>query len=329
MTDGGRDLVELVIPTYGRPDAVVHAVESALSETPFLVTVLDDHSPEPVNEQLDASRLNAAFNDRLRIIRNPLNLGASLNILHALEVSRAPYTWPFADDHVVPPNAGADVTNAIEQNPDAAILFWHYALPHSERLNLTGLAEFVELIERGRSVFGFSDVHCNRVLRTDVGRRYLRFDARFSHAQPMLGIQLAALANGIPVHIRGGGVSSAQPGSASGWSNGYLQRFKLDPAYLIPDPRLRARYRAVVARDFQWREALLDLSDEQRGSIDEAFAIDAAILIAHSAIPLRLRAEARLAFFLRASLVGRVLARAIRKKNRSQLQRTEFKDTTW
>jgi Glycosyl transferase family 2 len=323
-----RSLVELVVPTYGRRDALVLAVRSALAETPFRVTVLDDNSPEPAAETLDVAGLNAVFDDRLRVIRNPLNLGASLNILRALEVSRAPYTWPFADDHVVPRGAGGDIVEAIAEHPKAAILFWHLGLPEGERVDLKGIAEYVQLIERGRSAFGFSDVHCNRVVRTDVGRRYQRFDARFSHAQPMLGIQLAALADGLPVHICAGTVSSAQPSSASGWSASYLERFKLDPAYLIPDATLRRRYRAVVARHFPWRAVLIDAPPEQRGSINEAFALDAAILIAHSPIPLRLRAEARLALFLRTSRAGRQLARALPKK-RGERHEVEFERMTW
>ena len=104
-----RGLVELVIPTYHRPKALAQAVDSALAETPFLVTVLDDYSPEAAEESLDVAALNANFDGRLRVIRNAANLGASLNILHSLDVSRAPYTWAFTDDHVVPRRAGEEI----------------------------------------------------------------------------------------------------------------------------------------------------------------------------------------------------------------------------
>ena len=96
----------------------------------------------------------------------------------------------------------------------------------------------------------------------------------------------------------------------------YLQRFKLDPAYLIPDAELRDRYRSVVARHFPWREALIDLDLKQRGGVDEAFALDAARLISRSPIPMRLRLEARLALFLSASPIGRVIGTAIPRKRR-------------
>jgi glycosyltransferase involved in cell wall biosynthesis len=328
MTENPRDLVELVIPSYARPRLLAQAVESALAETPFYVTVLDDNSPEPAEETLDIKRLNAAYEDRLRIIRNKLNLGASLNILRALEVSRAPYTWAFTDDHVVPPGAADNIVTAIAQRPEAVVLFWHSGLPKEERLDMTCPAEFVELIERSRSAFGFSDVHFNRVVRSDVGRRFTRIDARFSHVQPMLGIQIAALASGLPVHIRGGSVSSEQIGSESGWSTGYAGRFKLDLAYLIPDESLRRRYRAVVARQFPWRTALVDASEEQRGSVDEAFAVDASLLVAHSAIPLRLRIEAWTARFLRTTRISRLLTRLIPKK-RGERNPVEFDRMTW
>jgi hypothetical protein len=323
-----RNLVEMVITTYDRPNAIARAVDSALSETSFLVTVLDDCSPQPALTAHDVTRLNRAFDDRLRVIRNPFNLGASLNILRALEVSRALYTWPFADDHVVPRGTGMTVATAIAEHPEAAILFWHCGLREPECADLTELSGFIDLIERDRSSFGFSDVFFNRLVKTDIGRRYLRLDARLSHAQPMLGIQIAALADGLPVHIRAGSISRAQPSASSAWSTGYVDRFKLDLAYLIADPRLRSRYRAVVARDVRWRAALIDLPEEQRGSIDEAFVVDAAILVAHSSIPLRLRAEARLALFLRTSPLGRLLARRLPKK-RGEQPTVRFEDTTW
>jgi glycosyltransferase involved in cell wall biosynthesis len=323
-----HDLVELVIPTFRRPDVIAQAVDSALSETPFRVTVLDDHSPQPVESVVDVERLNSVYDGRLRVIRNPFNLGASLNILHALQVSRAPYTWAFSDDLVLTPGAGARVVEAIMNYPRAVVLFWHSGISDTRHIDLDGLQGFVELIESSRSAFGFSDLHYNRVVRTDVGCKYLRLDARFSHAQPMLGIQLAALADRLPVHIRGGTLAIAQPRAASGWSVAYLERFKLEPSYLIPDPALRSRYRAVVARDFPWRAALVDLPDGMRGSIDEAFALDAAALAAHSALPLRLRAEVWLALCLRGSRLGRLLARFTPKARGTQHE-VEFSDMAW
>ena len=77
----------------------------------------------------------------------------------------------------------------------------------------------------------------------------MRLDARFSHAQPMLGIQLAALVDGRHVHIRGGADRAPQADAASWWTTAYLQRFKLDPAYVIPDAELRDRYD-------RWRPAI-------------------------------------------------------------------------
>lgn len=327
MTADARNLVEVVIPTYHRPRSLLRAVASALAETPFNITVLDDAAPDPVERFLAIDRLGTDA-DRVRIVRNPFNLGASLNILNTLRVSRAPYTWPMADDQVIRPSAGADVIDAIAKHADAAILFWHRSLPTTECFDLTGLSGFIELIERGRQFYGFADQFFNRVLKTDIGRRYLRLDAHFSHAQPMLGIQIAALADGLPVHVSAGVLSDAQATAGSGWSTAYAQRFKLDPAYLIPDAHLRARYRAVVAVEFPWREALLDLSRDERGSIDEEFALDAARIVAHSPGPRRLRIEARLALFLRTSLVGRVLARAFPPK-RVQRRDIRFRDTKW
>ena len=321
-------MVEVVVPTYNRPERLIKAVSSALTETPFPVTVLDDHSPVPAAETLDVAALNTVHGERLRVIRNAANLGASLNILRALEVSRARYTWAFADDQVVSHGAGAEILDTINQHPEAAILFWHCGLSEGERVDIGSLEDYVRLIERGRSAYSFSDVFFNRVVRTDVGLRYQRLDARFSHAEPMVGIQLAALANGHRMHIRGGGISDAQGNTTSSWSASYVQRFKLDPAYLIPDASLRCRYRAVVARHVPWRALLIDAPIEGRGSIDEAFLVDAAWLIFHSPISWRLRIEARLALLLRNTTIGRLLTRAIPPK-RGVTHSTQFEKMRW
>jgi glycosyltransferase involved in cell wall biosynthesis len=309
-----RDLVELVIPTYERPDLLGVAVESALAETPFMVTVLDDHSPRPVEEALDVAGLNAAHDDRLRVIRHPTNLGASLNILRCLEVARAPYTWTFTDDHVIPPGTADEIVELIAAKPEVAIFFWNIGLSPEERLDLRGLDGYLDMIERSRAVFNFSDVHLNRVIKTEVGRRYLKVDARFSHAQPLLGAQIAALADGLPTHVRGGALGRQQEGAPSGWSTSYAQRFRFDPAYLIPEAENRERYRAVVARHFPWRATLIDVARGQGGTVDEAFAADAAMMASHSKIPLRVRLEARLALFLYGSAVGRRLSSLVPRK---------------
>ncbi len=322
------ELVEIVIPTYGRPEGLALAIESALVNTPFRVTVLDDHSPDPVADTADVRVLETSHGERLRIIRNSFNLGASLNILRALEVSRAPYTWPFADDWLMTPEAGDEVAAAIEQDPEAAVLYWHAGLPAEERHHIATLLDYVELIEQSRAAYGFSDNFFHRVVRTNVGRRYVRLDARFSHAQPTLGIQLAALTDQMSISVRGGILSRPAPGNRSSWSLNYAHRFKLDPGYLIDDPELRRRYRAVVAEHFPWRAALIDLESRERGSIDEEFAMDAARMVGSSGVRLRLRVEARLALWLRASALGRLFGRLVPSK-KGEVDRIRFQAMKW
>ncbi len=66
-------------------------------------------------------------------------------------MSRAPYTWPFADDQLILRGAGATVAAAIAEHPEAAVLFWHCGLPEAECVDLTELAGFIDLIERDRA----------------------------------------------------------------------------------------------------------------------------------------------------------------------------------
>ncbi len=143
-------------------------------------------------------------------------------------------------------------------------------------VHVRNLTDFIDLIERCRSVFCFSDVHFNRIVKSEVGRQYTRVDAHFTHCLPTMGILIASLADGFPTQVYGGNLGQAQPDATSGWSDAAtLQRYKLDLGYLIPDVESKLRYRAVVARQFPWRASLIESGISQPGSMDASFAADA------------------------------------------------------
>lgn len=70
-------LVSVVIPTYGRPEFLREAIESVERQTyrNVEVVVVDDHSPEPVEQLLDDVSFRS--DGRLRFIRHEENQGAS------------------------------------------------------------------------------------------------------------------------------------------------------------------------------------------------------------------------------------------------------------
>jgi glycosyltransferase involved in cell wall biosynthesis len=82
-----RPLVSVVIPTYNRRGTVGAAVRSALDQDyrPLEVVVVDDGSTD------DTAGGLAEFGDRIRLIRHPVNRGASAARNTGIEASRGEY----------------------------------------------------------------------------------------------------------------------------------------------------------------------------------------------------------------------------------------------
>ncbi len=98
MSRDRRDgLVSVVLPTYGRPEFLVDAVESVDQQSygPIEIIVVDDHSPDPIETRLDGTSLGE---DRmLRCIRHEENRGASAARNTGIEVSKGEFI-AFLDD---------------------------------------------------------------------------------------------------------------------------------------------------------------------------------------------------------------------------------------
>ncbi|WP_050033757.1 glycosyltransferase family 2 protein [Halorubrum halophilum] len=93
-TDG---LVSVVLPTYGRPEFLVDAVESVDSQSygPIEIVVVDDHSPDPIEPRLED--VSVGENRTLRCIRHEENRGASAARSTGIEASEGEFI-AFLDD---------------------------------------------------------------------------------------------------------------------------------------------------------------------------------------------------------------------------------------
>ena len=107
------DRLEILIPTYGRAPALRRTLER-FAASPFArcrVTVVDNCSPD------ETPRVCAELAPRfaeLRHVRNERNIGAPANVLRAVELSTAPYTWILADDDEWDLSRCDDVVAAVE-----------------------------------------------------------------------------------------------------------------------------------------------------------------------------------------------------------------------
>ena len=113
--------VSVVIPTFGRSRFVVEAVRAALgqSRSPDEVVVSDDCSPDDTVERLDEV---AMTEPRLRVVRQPKNLGGVDNWSAVIDASRGDYIAYCSDDDQFAPGHLERAVQFLETNPGIAMV---------------------------------------------------------------------------------------------------------------------------------------------------------------------------------------------------------------
>lgn len=109
-----------MLPFYGDVDLLKAAVRSVLDQTftDFRLVVIDDQYPDPE----PARWLQSLGDDRVRYLRNEVNLGVNGNFRRCLELVEAPaFTLMGCDDIMAPQHLAAAMAS-LDANPDAAVV---------------------------------------------------------------------------------------------------------------------------------------------------------------------------------------------------------------
>jgi glycosyltransferase involved in cell wall biosynthesis len=113
-------LVSICIPTYNRADMVGKAIASALGQTysNIEVIVVDNASTD------NTEAIVAAFSDnRLRYIRNSVNLGLFGNFNRCIEISGGKYIHILHSDDFIDPEFTRTCVRFLEEHPTIAMTF--------------------------------------------------------------------------------------------------------------------------------------------------------------------------------------------------------------
>jgi glycosyltransferase involved in cell wall biosynthesis len=115
-------LVTTIIPVYNRPQMVVRAVASVLSQTyrPIEILLIDDGSTDNTPSVLD--ELRSAHPQEIRTIRQE-NGGPGLARETGRQAARGAYIQYLDSDDYLLPNKFADQVAALEANPECSIAF--------------------------------------------------------------------------------------------------------------------------------------------------------------------------------------------------------------
>jgi glycosyltransferase involved in cell wall biosynthesis len=131
--DSQNSLVSVIIPTYNRPKYLKQAIDSAVKQTykNIEIIVSDDCSPENPQKIVDS------FNDpRIRLRRNPKNLGISRNVIAAYKEARGKYVASLNDDDMWNEDFLEKLVLHLDANPNLVLAFSdHYIINPDSKID--------------------------------------------------------------------------------------------------------------------------------------------------------------------------------------------------
>jgi glycosyltransferase involved in cell wall biosynthesis len=115
-----RPRVSVAIPAFNAESWIGDAIESVLRQTfsDFELVVVDDASQDGTAEVA-----SAVTDDRIRLVRNPANLGHSGNWNRAVSLCRAPFVKFLCADDVLRPDCLEKMVGLAEAEPSVGMVF--------------------------------------------------------------------------------------------------------------------------------------------------------------------------------------------------------------
>ena len=119
----------IAIPTYNRPKQLGNTLSvilpQVLSHDDVQLIILDNCSPVPAEDVLQAVAKNKQLPRRIKVIRHIENIGGNGNILRCFEVAEGDWLWCLGDDDEPATNAVDIILNDIA---DAQFCYVYYRI---------------------------------------------------------------------------------------------------------------------------------------------------------------------------------------------------------
>lgn len=134
----GSALVSVVVPTYGRPDALLDALDSIAAQTyePIEVIVVDDHSPEPVEPRVQQESYPSLR--AIRCFRHEENRGANAARNTGIEQAEGEFVAFLDDDDVWNKETIEREVATFREHGDAVGVVYTGSLLENERGEVVG-----------------------------------------------------------------------------------------------------------------------------------------------------------------------------------------------
>jgi glycosyltransferase involved in cell wall biosynthesis len=134
----GSPLVSVVLPTYGRPEALLDALDSVAAQTyePIEVVVVDDHSPEPVEPRVREESYPSIR--AIRCFRHEENRGANAARNTGIEHAEGEFIAFLDDDDVWKAETIAREVATFREHGNAVGVVYTGSLLQNERGEVVG-----------------------------------------------------------------------------------------------------------------------------------------------------------------------------------------------
>lgn len=119
--------LSIMIPTSGRPEFLIEAVQSALAQNfdrPFEIVVVDDNPSSDDHERLLA-RLPKLASANFRYLRNRRNLGMFQNLNRCINQARGVWLTILHDDDLIDASFAREMFDQLKARPDLDGLVCH------------------------------------------------------------------------------------------------------------------------------------------------------------------------------------------------------------
>ena len=109
------EILTIVIPTYNRPQNIKVQHASLLPQLTDAVKliIIDNNSKIPVSSLIDNSH-----SSKVKVIRNPINIGGAANIARCFEICDTEWLWTLSDDDVIEVDAVEKILTLIKNLND-------------------------------------------------------------------------------------------------------------------------------------------------------------------------------------------------------------------
>jgi len=141
--------LSVVIPTYNRPMELTRTLKVLLPQARVLgvpVCILDNACPIGVEHVMESFQ---EFSDLVKIIRNPVNIGANANLCRCFEICESEWMWMLGDDDIPDEECLQKILEELKAlNPRVCYVnFSCDNFKHSRSLEMNGLEALAEQLK--------------------------------------------------------------------------------------------------------------------------------------------------------------------------------------